>query len=192
MEIYLVRHGRTTQPGTYTGVSDVELSDEGMSQVRSLRSYFNKISLDHIYCSPLVRCRRTLEILDLASPASFVAELREIDFGFWEGMRLDEIRTRYPDQIDQWKEQKQAFCFPGGDCIGQFSKRVTNWFDGLLTTEAERVLVVGHGGVIRIGLCHLLGIGLDRLFSFAVDEAAVSKVRYESGHGRLELLNCRG
>ncbi len=192
MEIYLVRHGRTAQPGTYTGVSDVELSEEGEAQVRHLRSYFRKINLDRVFCSPLARCRRTLQILDIAAHSRVVEELREIDFGFWEGMRIEEITDKYPDQIELWKEQKQAFCFPGGDCVGQFSSRVAGWFDELLSSGAEQVLVVCHGGVIRIGLCHLLGVGLDKLFCFAVEEAAVTKVSYEGGHGRLELLNCRG
>ncbi|RZW25037.1 MAG: hypothetical protein EX260_03490, partial [Desulfobulbaceae bacterium] len=68
--------------------------------------------------------------------------------------------------------------------------RVTGWLDNLLTKEFNRVLIVAHGGVIRIAICHLLGIDTARAFAFNPMEGRVAMVHVVDGFGQLEMLNC--
>ena len=192
MEIYLLRHGRTTQPGTYTGISDVQLSKSGEEQVSALSSLFSSHNFDRCYSSPLIRCRSTFEALGIDNDCVYDERLREINFGQWEGLTFKQVETQFPGQLDLWKTQKQKFHFPNGDLLSDFSSRIEEWFEELLRGDFERVLIVSHGGVIRVALCHLLGIGNEFLFSFTISEATVSMVAHEHGFARLELLNCRG
>ncbi|MGI9536553.1 MAG: alpha-ribazole phosphatase [Desulfocapsaceae bacterium] len=191
VEIYLVRHGETVSTGTYTGSTDVELSADGRQQARSLHSFLYKVHFDHCFCSPLVRCRETFTLFDVDIECSFAESLKEIDFGDWEGLRFDEIKARYPDQLSEWMRQGEDFEFPEGEKIVTFNTRVSEWFDKLLTNDFNRVLIVAHGGVLRAGICHLLGIQSTRAFAFSPKEGAVSKVIVSDGFGHLEFYNCR-
>ena len=192
MHIYLLRHGQTPQAGTYTGSTDVELSTAGREQITSLASVLQAIDFDHCFCSPLVRCRQTLSLLDLSSETSFTESLREIDFGSWEGLSFEQIEKAYPDQLRDWVSKAEAFRFPGGEKIDDFNSRIISWFNNLLTKQFNRVLIVAHGGVIRVALCHLLGIEITRAFAFNPKQGRVALVHVEAGSGRLDLFNCRG
>ena len=192
MELYLLRHGKTVLSGTYTGSTDVELSASGKRQARSIGSFLNQIRFDYCFCSPLIRCRETYTLLEIDSLCNFAESLKEIDFGGWEGLTFDEIQARYPDQIAKWTRQGEDFIFPQGEKIKTFNMRVSEWFDKLLTKDFDRVLIVAHGGVLRTGLCHLLGIDNSSGFAFNPKEGAVSKVMVSNGFGHLEFFNCRG
>ena len=147
---------------------------------------------DRCYCSPLKRCRETLALLELETACRIDEELREINFGQWEGLRFDQVQQRFPGQIDRWSILQEAFRFPGGDEIAQFNRRVCCWFDTLLKDTFGRVLIVSHAGVIRIAICHLLGIDLSHVFAFSLGEAGLAKVAMTDGFGRLEYLNGSG
>lgn len=190
MEIYLLRHGRTTQPGTYTGLRDVELCDTGRTQINSLQPLFSHSIFDHCYCSPLLRCRQTLELLDLKAVCTIDENLQEICFGQWEGLRVDQIEERFPGQIGQWSRLQENFRFPGGDMIVEFNDRVCRWFDKLLKKDFNRVLIVSHAGVLRTAICHLLGIDISHCFAFNIKEAGVAAVTVSDGFGRLDFFNC--
>lgn len=191
MEIYLLRHGQTLKPRTYTGSTDVELSLEGSQQVSDLSPLFEQLEFEYCFSSPLVRCRQTVSLLAIDSPCSFDESLREIDFGVWEGLSFDEVQASYPDQLDKWVSEGEDFIFPGGEKIRTFNARITRWFDNLLTKKFNRVLIVAHGGVIRIGICHLIGIDL-KTFVINPKEAGVSKISIVDGFGHLEFYNCSG
>ncbi len=190
MEFYLLRHGRTTQPGTYTGLSDAELSDTGRNQIRSLQPFFSNLSFDHCFCSPLVRCRETFKLLDIHTTFTIDKNLQEIHFGRWEGLSFDQIEERFPGQIEQWSKKNDDFRFPGGDSITEFNGRVCLWIDKLLTKNFNRVLIVSHAGVLRSFICHLLGIGPSHAFAFNVREGQVTKLTVTGGFGRLDFFNC--
>lgn len=192
VEIYLLRHGKTVMSGTYTGSTDVELSAVGRQQARSLNSFLNQVHFDHCFCSPLVRCRETLTLLDIDSECSFAESLKEIDFGSWEGLTFDEIQSRYPDQLANWTSEGEDFIFPKGEKIETFNMRVSEWFDKLLTKDSNRVLIVAHGGVLRAAICNLLDIDITRCFAFNPMEGAVSKVVVNNDFAHLEFFNCRG
>lgn len=192
MEIYLVRHGRTTQPGTFTGVTDVALSSHGKAQVRRIAPAVVPASIEHCYCSPLTRCRETVRLLELQCPVTVDEMLREIDFGRWEGLNFAQVCEQFPDDAARWREEQESFTFPLGEQIKTFNTRVRKWFDELSGRPHQRVLVVAHGGVLRIGLCALLGVGLEARFGLNFAEAAVTSVSLKDGFPTLEMFNCRG
>lgn len=192
MEIYLLRHGQTVSPGTYTGVSDTRLSEAGCRQVRAISPLLKEIHPEYCYSSPLSRCRKSVELLDLECDCSYDDGLREIDFGRWEGLCFTEISDNDEALLHEWLTVKDGFTFPGGDSITAFHSRITTWFRNILgQRKYERILIVAHAGVIRAGLCYMLTIPAWRAFSFEVQEAALSLVIHETDHSRLVYLNRR-
>lgn len=158
----------------------------------SLQPVLADLVFDQCYCSPLKRCRETLAILGLEIACTVDKQLREIDFGQWEGLRFDQVEQRFPGQIERWSSLQERFRFPGGDEIARFNRRVCCWFDKLLKNNFNHVLIVSHAGVMRIAICHLLGIDRSNAFAFSIGEAALVKVAVNDGFGRLEYFNsCR-
>jgi broad specificity phosphatase PhoE len=192
VEIYLLRHGQTPQTGTYTGRSNVQLSAEGTRQITVLAPFLKSIQFDTCICSPLDRCVQSLALLGVDSEPVYDESLREIDFGSWEGLSFEQIEKEFPDQLADWVRSGDQFNFPGGDTIRVFNSRIGDWLDDLLTRDLNRVLIVTHGGVIRIAICHLLGLDTSRAFGFNPMEGRVSMVRVTGDFGLLELFNCTG
>lgn len=192
MHIYLVRHGRTTAPDAYNGSTDIALSPEGREQARRSASLLASVAFDACYCSPLQRCLDTLELLEVAVDTTIADELREIDFGHWEGLTLAQIAERDQANLDRWQQQRGRFSFPGGEGIEVFSRRVADWFDQLAARGHQRALVVTHAGVIRRALCHLLNLGHDHVYTFGIKEAAITLVNRQPDFCTLEFLNRSG
>jgi len=192
MQVYLLRHGRTSATGTYTGISDVDLNNEGAREVQNLAVATDLGTITNCFCSPLRRCRQTAEFFDVKDKTVYEDALREIDFGRWEGRSFTEIAREDPETLQRWFEQKEHFTFPGGERVIDFIHRVNNWFDQLLKSESDMVLVVSHGGVIRQAICHLLGLGHAYSFHFEIKEAAISLISCEKGFNQLRFLNRRG
>lgn len=192
MELYLLRHGQTTHPGTYTGVTEKPLSEHGCRQILELAPALRRLRFDRCFCSPLGRCRKTFELLAITEECQYEPGLKEIDFGNWEGRRFSELQELDPENVQRWVAEGERFTFPGGENIGRFVQRVSGWFDSIRQHDYQRVLVVSHGGVIRHGICHLLGLDSVQADRFEIQEGAVSLVLVASGYAVLKQLNGRG
>jgi len=191
--LYLVRHGSTgpARDGRYLGRTDLPLDAAGGSQVEALAQLLRaKRRCGRCACSPLQRAAQTAEILRSATgciPESD-PDLREIDFGRWEGKMFSEIRDSSPEEVERWARFSADFAFPGGESLRDFLDRVGRAADRLAADEAETVLAVTHGGVIKIMLCHLLGIEPRRYVAFEIATASLTVVRLFEGKGVLSEM----
>lgn len=191
MHIYLLRHGRTTAAGSYSGINDVDLTEEGEKQVRDVAPFLSSLPFDGLYCSPLLRCRKTAVLLDIKKKICYERDLREINFGRWEGLTYDQIAEFDRDNLELWSSQKDSFTFPGGDNIREFNNTIGSWFDNLLKKDIDTVLIITHAGVIRQAICHLLCIDQGGSFCFETQEGAVTLISHQNGFSRLMFLNRR-
>lgn len=192
MQVYLLRHGRTSATGTYTGISDVDLTTEGAREIQNIAGATDLGTGAICFCSPLRRCRQTADFFDMKGKITYDSALREIDFGRWEGRTFTEIAREDPDTLQLWLEQKEYFTFPGGERVIDFMNRVNDWFDQLLKRDSDRVFIVSHGGVIRQAICHLLGLDQEFSFQFEIKEGGISLISCEQGFNQLRFLNRRG
>lgn len=188
----LLRHGRTPLAGTYTGSTDVPLSDEGVRQVRQLKKYIENKNFDRVICSPLLRCRQTTAELTLKNEWQLDSRIREVDFGRWEGKTFSELPAADKDLIDDWAHNSMEFTFPQGECIRDFVTRLKEFQTHLEDYIDENILIVTHGGVIRYLLCLLMHWPLNDYLKFAIDEARFSTVVVHDGYAVLTGLNRRG
>ena len=86
-----MRHGVTILHGLYAGSTDVPLAEEGRTQAMQAGKILAGKNINHIFCSPLIRCRESLTLLGLEAFSEIDENLREIDFGRWEGRSFEEI-----------------------------------------------------------------------------------------------------
>lgn len=119
---------------------------------------------------------------------SLVADLREIDFGRWEGKTFDEIAAADPDKISDWAALKPDFTFPGGESLRDFEARIHRVADRIRSSASSRLVIVTHGGIIRYLLADLLRLSSDRVWIFALPPGSVTALHLQDGYAQITSL----
>ena len=188
-QLSLARHAqsRSQSDGLLLGKSDVPLGDLGERQADALGVALRRLSPERCFCSPLARARQTMERSNLA--AVIEDDLREVDFGRWEGRTFEEIAASEGDAVERWAAFDPQFAFPEGEGLADFFSRAGRVADRLAADPAQRVLAVTHGGVIRAMICHLLGLDQRHSVLFDVKPASLTTMALHDGKGVLTGLN---
>lgn len=162
-KLLLVRHGNTkgNSAKRFWGQTDVELSATGIRQAKRLRDRLATERIDAIYTSNLRRASVTAEIIASRHQLAVItcAELHEINFGKFEGLTFKEISQLHPELVKIWPTRGLDFKYPGGESIADLNNRVIKFLDRLKKhSPEETILIVAHNGILRLLICHLLGI----------------------------------
>ena len=191
-ELYLLRHGSLGQSNKYIGKTDLLLTEQGIEEINKVASTLRTIAFQKVFCSPLSRCRQSLDLLNLPAPSDYVDDLREIDFGRWEGKDFSEISRSDEENVRMWATSPETFCFPEGESIQAFRKRIEEFYHAISDADEEKILIVSHGGVIRHLLCFLLNLSPDKYLMFSVQTGTFSVVEIYTNGGILTGFNLRG
>lgn len=199
LRLYLVRHGQTAwnHTGRIQGHSDVPLDEVGREQARQTADWLAQRMQAPlaIYTSDLKRCLQTAEILAarLNAPLHPMPALRERNWGAWEGLTRDEVVERYPEHHFTYLYDPLAGTPPEGEPMTAFWDRVQQFARQLYEqyTEGE-LIVVGHGGSLRIMLCDALAGDIQTYRRIRLDNAAVSVIERTDGRIWVALLNYAG
>jgi ribonuclease HI len=162
--LILVRHGETTDGSAQRmiGAGDPPLSDEGREQLRAGAPVLRSQVVDWVVASTLRRSWQAAQYLAPGQKIRLDSDLREIDFGRWEGKSLPEIQASDPALYDAWQEGVPGFEYPGGELRAEFRKRVERGLGRIQESGAASALVVVHKGVIRTIAESLTGAPIDR------------------------------
>jgi broad specificity phosphatase PhoE len=115
-------------------------------------------------------------------------DLREIDFGDWEGRKFEEIEREYPSLVQAWSEFDLDFGFPGGERLQDLAARIEQVAGRLAALDVDTVVAFTHGGVIRALICHFLGLPLRDYLLFDITPASVTTLRIWGERGILAGL----
>ncbi len=192
--LLLVRHGVTEHNSNqqFAGYTDTELTDEGFRQAEKLSNRLAGENIDAIYSSDLKRAVVTAEAIASRHKAEIIQspEIREMNYGDAEGMTFSEIHERYPEIAELIIDLDAGLNFPGGESFKEFVKRTCRFLDIVREYEEDQtVLIVAHGGVLRVLVCDLLGIGYDHFRQIRIDNASLSMVDIYPHRVILSLLN---
>ncbi|MCS7263286.1 MAG: histidine phosphatase family protein [Armatimonadetes bacterium] len=193
--IYLVRHGQTVwnEEGRLCGSSDIPLSEEGLAQAQRLAKRLKSVNFSAIYSSPLKRAKQTAqEIASLHQlPVLIEDDLREIDYGDWEGMKVAEAVEKFPEIERLRREEPMKFAAPNGEPMKLFAQRVIAAVQKIASKHAgENFCIVAHQTVNRFILCWTLTMDFRFWRQLRQDPACVNlfQVR-EDGLWRVCLIN---
>jgi alpha-ribazole phosphatase len=170
----LLRHGETELGGGLRGSLDDALTDSGWAQMRA--AVAESGPWDRIVSSPLQRCARFAEELadTLSVPLKLDADLQELHFGDWEGRSAAQLMETDTDSLGLFWADPYSFTPPNAEPLTQFSTRVLSAVERLHQAHAgERVLVVCHGGVMRLLLAQARGLPREQLLQVEVGHGAL-------------------
>ena len=174
----LLRHGEPVGGVKFRGHTDDPLSEQGWAQMRA--AVRGEKRWEAVVSSPLSRCAGFAgELAErLGLPWESEPRFREIGFGDWEGRTPEELMHSDPDRLDRLWRDPARNTPPGGEGLEAFAARVeAGWNDLLRRHEGRKILLVAHGGVNRVILCHALQIPLHNMFRLEVPFAAMSRIR---------------
>lgn len=196
---FLVRHGATewNAQGRIQGQSDPSLSETGTGQARRLGLRLSSVPFAEACCSDLRRCSETAAGILLGRNdvrLQEMPELREKNFGAWEGLTFRQVEARYPDPYRNWlKAGDPSFAPPGGESDLQLYSRAGTVVDRLREARSDsggNLLVVTHGGMLRALIARLLDLPAQSMWKFRFANAGLSVVSiFDDGATVLDLLN---
>jgi probable phosphoglycerate mutase len=179
----LLRHGdtRLSPEHRFSGLCDVPLSASGARQARAAACRLaTGTPIDAVVSSPLQRAVATAGIAagELGLTAVIDDDLRETDFGEWEGFTLAEIQQRWPAAAEVWRRDPEQ-APPGGESFAATAHRVNRACDRLLRDHGgQTVLVVSHITPIKILLCQALGVPLGTLYRLYFGSACINEIQW--------------
>ena len=178
-KLLLVRHGNTqlNSAERYWGHTDVGLGADGLQQAARLRDHLADEEINAVYTSDLKRAIVTAEIIasNHHLDITICPELRETNFGEFEGLTFKEINRRYPELSKMWSNWDLKLKFPGGESVDELIARVIKFPRRLEQHKPEEtILVVAHSASLRMLICHLLGIKLEHWRQLRLDLASLS------------------
>jgi len=153
--IYLYRHGKTigNKEKRYIGITDEPLSEEGIAEIKN-NEYVNA---DMVFTSPLKRAIQTAKIIYPQIRPIVIENIRETDFGEFEGKNYMELQNN--PKYQAWIDSNGEASFPGGENPAEVKKRAIYGFHQIieLSENAENIVIITHGGIIMSILKELFG-----------------------------------
>lgn len=183
--LILIRHGETdwNLEGRYSGQTDVPLNTNGKRQARKTAERLQNQKIDAIYSSDLIRAQETAEALghERDIPLHLDARLREINQGQWEGMHIEEIRTRYAEAWKVHKENPLSVAPPGGETVGQVRARVFAAVADILHQHPKAVIaIVSHGLSLALLRAHVANAAIEEVWDFIPAHAEPEWIQMEA------------
>ncbi|GLW96537.1 bifunctional RNase H/acid phosphatase [Microtetraspora sp. NBRC 16547] len=180
----LLRHGETplSVEKRFSGTGDPSLTPRGLAQAEAaaLRLSREPYAIDVIVTSPLARARQTAEAVASRTgvPVRIEQDLREADFGAWEGHTFAEIQRSWAAELAAWLSDPSA-APPGGESFAAAGRRVELARDRIIAEhEGKTVLVVSHVTPIKLLLRFALMAPPEALYRMHLDVACLSVIDY--------------
>lgn len=173
-KVFLLRHGETawSLTGQHTGRTDIPLTENGERQAVQLRERLHDIPFAHVLTSPRQRAQRTCALAGLGTVAKVEPDLREWDYGAFEGLTTSEIRAQQPGWV-----VFQDGC-PQGESVEQIAQRADRVLAHLRSLDGT-VALFSHGHFLRVLAVCWIGLPVLDGRHFALDTGSVSVLDYE-------------
>jgi probable phosphoglycerate mutase len=188
VNLYLIRHGR--QNSTLCNV-DVELSAEGCIQAELLRDRLKTYPVDALYSSNLVRAVQTAQIVNTALelPIIIREELKEISFGLMEGKSDKYNDEHFRDFKEEQRKLLEDIPYPGGENGTMVYERAMPVIQEIVQSGKKNIVVITHGGIIRVLLAALFGRSQAGRFLFGVslENTGITQLIYNQSNDRFYL-----
>ena len=184
-QVWIMRHGETewSKTGRHTGRTDLSLTDAGRASAQALAQRLGGRKFALVLVSPLGRAQETCRLAGYGNVSQVTSDLREWDYGDYEGRSTADIRTERPGWY-LWDEG-----VPNGETIEQVGARVQRVIEEILGVRGD-IALFAHGHVLRILTACWLKLSPSSGRLFALDTGRVSVLGYEHETRVIKQWNC--
>jgi broad specificity phosphatase PhoE len=185
-EIVLVRHGATewSVSGRHTGRTDVPLTEEGRAQARAVGAALDGRTFAAVFVSPMSRARETCRLAGYGDEAEVVDDLREWDYGEYEGRTTAEIRTEVPNWT-VWDGD-----LPDGESRADLGARADRVIGRAMAVDGD-VALFAHGHILRVVTARWCELAPDQGRRFLLETGTTSVLGWEHEYRGIRLWNDR-
>jgi broad specificity phosphatase PhoE len=167
MNLIFLRHGEIhfNKIG-FLGSTDLLLTERGIKQSEIVAERLKEKNIEKIYSSPLSRCIQTAKIIAEILKLKGVTpdeRLREVEFGIFEGLSLEEANEKYPEIYKARIKDKWNFRIPRGESYSDAAKRLLEFTKEIENKRVKVVLCVTHVTVIKVALKVLCDLDLRKI-----------------------------
>lgn len=193
--IYIIRHAKSiaNENGLFGGITDYELSSEGLEQAEKLATRLKDYEFDNIYSSPLKRAIQTIKPTSIIKNKNIniVDNLREINVGTWEDVLRDDLRKQYPAE-NEYIDKTEYYC----NMVGQeetidVADRMLNTIQELaINNIGKSIIIVSHIVAIRAFLCKILNIPFEQTKEKIghLGNTSITKIIYDNNSKKFEII----
>jgi probable phosphoglycerate mutase len=183
-EVYVVRHGATewSENGRHTGSTDLPLLPEGVAQAEETATRLAGHRFALVLVSPLQRARRTCELAGLLDEAEITDDLREWDYGDFEGVTTETIRESHPG----WTIWDGPV--PGGESIDEVAARADRVIARARAAPGD-VALFGHGHMLRVLTARWCTLDPIEGRRFPLDPATLNVLGWEHEYATVHIWN---
>jgi len=183
-ELVMIRHGETEWNTQHRmqGHSNSNLTKLGLAQIKALGEWMKRTPFSHIYSSDSLRARLTAESITKYSEHVLRIDkrLREKNLGVFEGLTSEEAMERFPEIYHLFKTAGSEYVIENGESTHQLLERSFKFIEEIrLNHPFERVILVTHGGVLRVLIKHILGLSLDSSTRFKIKNTGIFRLIWE-------------
>lgn len=176
MQIDLLRHGECSDQAWLRGRVDSALSQKGRLQMQAALNQLTRQNrhYDKIICSPAQRCQLCDQAgLNLQTANVSVSDnWQERNFGVLDGLSFQAVEQQYPTELQAYLNAPFTYAISKAECFEIFQNRIYQAWSNLIQTDNDSVLIVTHGGPMRLVLQHVLGLSNQQLFNLQLGYAA--------------------
>jgi probable phosphoglycerate mutase len=186
-EIWLFRHRETewSLSGAHTSRTDLPLTPGGLKQAEELAPRIKARKFALVLTSPMSRARETCRLAGLGGQAEVTNDLKEWDYGAYEGRSTPEIRKERPN----WQLWRDGVV--GGELVEQVGTRVARVIERCTKVQGD-VALFAHGHVLRILTAVWVGLPPGEGKLFALNTGTMSVLGYEHDYRVIRRWNCNG
>jgi probable phosphoglycerate mutase len=184
MKFILIRHGETAwnKEERFRGRKNIPLNNSGILQAKLAAEFLSRYKIDLIYSSPMQRALQTANEIRRGRDIEINIDegIADMDFGQWEGMKVSEVKKKYPELFAIWLSAPHQCQIPGGENFQMVLERSLKTVDRIIgLRDVETVLIVTHRVVTMLLLCHYLGLDLARFWDIRQDPTSINIISFK-------------
>lgn len=186
MKVFLVRHGETYAncEKKFAGWTDTKLTPKGIEQGKKASEKVDMSHIDVVIASDLSRAVDTATYIKKNSELAItqIPSFREMYFGEWEDLTLDEMRVSDETSVAAWWADYLNYQTPNGESLQGMYDRVTEGYEKMLNNyKGKNILLVSHSGVMRAILSKELCNSPEGYWKFRIENCALIEIEYVDG-----------
>tara|TARA_B110000438_G_scaffold13268_1_gene12813 strand:+ start:2026 stop:2682 length:657 start_codon:yes stop_codon:yes gene_type:complete len=176
-KLIIVRHGQTNAnlEGRTQGQIDTPLNDLGLLQAKKTGEFIkNNFSISEAWSSDLIRTQTTTK--NIFKNYKTTNLIREMSFGNWENKLFEAIAKKSPELVKEYQNATDQFKAPDGESFGDLFDRAEEFTKSLDFNNEKEILIVSHGGFMRVLITYLLNLPKKNLLNFHFENCSITEI----------------